>query len=57
MALALDLGCTSLSVIAFGGALLRSARGLGAVDVMVTGGQGVGIVGLGDKTTVKRILG
>jgi hypothetical protein len=37
--------------------LLRSARGLGAVDVMITGGQGVGVVGLGHKTTVKRILG
>ena len=50
VALALDLLRTSLRVVALGSALLRAARGLGSVDVVIAGRQSIRVVGLRNET-------
>ena len=42
-------------MIALRGSLLRAARGLGAIDVVVTRRQGVRVVCLRDETAAERV--
>ncbi len=54
VALAFDLLAASLCVVALGSALLRAARGLGSIDVVIARGQSIGVVCLRDKTAKKK---